>query len=51
MAKPEAPANSWDTCSYTCSQKSGSVTLRGPAAGTYNIRFFYNWEKGKYALR
>ncbi len=51
ISKPEASANSWDTYSYTNSQKSGSVTLRGLAAGTYNIRFFYNWEKGKYDFK
>jgi|GEM_PF-2417468 len=51
VSKPEAPATSWDTYSYTGSQKSGSVTLRGLAAGTYNIRFFYNWDKGKYDFK
>jgi TolB-like protein len=51
ISKPEAPPTSWDTYSYTGSQKSGSVTLRGLAPGTYNIRFFYNWDKGKYDFK
>lgn len=49
IAKPDEGENYYQTYSYTGSQiKEGNLSLGGLDAGQYEIRYYYDWENGKY---
>ncbi|RJP75455.1 MAG: hypothetical protein C4522_20720 [Desulfobacteraceae bacterium] len=49
IAKPDEGENYYQTYSYTGSQiKEGTLSLGGLDAGQYEIRYYYDWENGKY---
>ncbi|MFH2064234.1 MAG: CsgG/HfaB family protein [Pseudomonadota bacterium] len=49
IAKFDEPENYYQTYSYTGSQiKEGTLSLGGLDVGQYEIRYYYDWENGKY---
>jgi hypothetical protein len=49
IALPDEPENYYQTYAYTGSElKEGKITLGGLAPGKYEIRYYYNYENGKY---
>ncbi|MBA4369258.1 MAG: hypothetical protein C0403_16650 [Desulfobacterium sp.] len=49
IALPDEPENYYQTYAYSGSGlKEGKITLGGLAPGKYEIRYYYNYENGKY---
>lgn len=49
IALPDEPENYYQTYAYSGSGlKEGKISLGGLAPGRYEIRYYYNWENGKY---
>ncbi|MFO7557988.1 MAG: CsgG/HfaB family protein [Desulfobacterales bacterium] len=49
IAQPGSENTSYHTYSYTGEDmKTGAINLRGIEAGKYEIRYYYDWENGKY---
>jgi len=49
IAKPGSENSDYQTYSYTGEDvKKGTINLGGIEAGKYEIRYYYDWENGKY---
>ncbi len=49
IALPDEPENYYQTYAYSGSElKEGKITLGGLAPGKYEIRYYYDYENGKY---
>ena len=51
IAKPDAKPDSFETWDRPGGKKSGVIKFRGLRAGTYEVRYYYNWESRKYDYR